>query len=109
MRAVRCHELTGPKGLRVDEIPAPTPGPNEVLIEVHAAGVNFPDVLRTYGKYQFKSDPPFIPGGEAAGIVRAIGALVTAVAPGDRVVTTLMSGAFAEQILAPEAAVLKLP
>ena len=109
MRAVRCHELIGPKGLRVDEIPAPTPGPNEVLIEVHAAGVNFPDVLLTYGKYQFKADPPFIPGGEAAGIVRGVGAAVTTFAVGDRVAVTLMSGAFAEQLVAPEQAVMKLP
>jgi NADPH2:quinone reductase len=109
MRAVRCHELTGPKSLRVDEIPAPTPGPGEVLIEVHAAGVNFPDVLLTYGKYQFKADPPFVPGGEAAGIVRAVGGAVTEVAVGDRVCATLMSGAFAEQIVVPEGAVVKLP
>jgi NADPH2:quinone reductase len=109
MRAVRCHELTGPKNLRVDEIPAPSAGPGEVLIEVRAAGVNFPDVLLTYGKYQFKADPPFIPGGEAAGVVRAVGAGVTEVAPGDRVAATLMSGAFAEQIVAPEGAVMKLP
>jgi NADPH:quinone reductase len=109
MRAVRCHELTGPKALRVDEVPAPTPGPNEVLIDVHAAGVNFPDVLMTYGKYQFKADPPFIPGGEAAGVVRAVGTAVTSVAPGDRVAATLMSGAFAEQIVAADAAVTKLP
>jgi NADPH2:quinone reductase len=109
MRAVRCHELTGPKSLRVDEIPAPTPGSGEVLIEVHAAGVNFPDVLLTYGKYQFKADPPFVPGGEAAGIVRAVGAAVTEVAVGDRVCATVMNGAFAEQIVVPEAAVVKLP
>jgi NADPH2:quinone reductase len=109
MRAVRCHELTGPESLRVDEIPAPTPGSGEVLIEVRAAGVNFPDVLLTYGKYQFKADPPFIPGGEAAGIVRAVGAAVNEVSVGDRVAATMMSGAFAEQIVVPEAAVVKLP
>ncbi|CAN5923883.1 NADPH:quinone oxidoreductase family protein [soil metagenome] len=109
MRAVRCHELTGPKSLRVDEVPSPTPGPNEVLIDVRAAGVNFPDVLMTYGKYQFKAEPPFSPGGEAAGVVRAVGAAVTSVAPGDRVCATLMMGAYAEQIVAPEATVVKLP
>lgn len=109
MRAVRCHELTGPKSLRVDEIPAPTPGPGEVLIDVHAAGVNFPDVLLTYGKYQFKAEPPFVPGGEAAGIVRAVGGAVTEFAPGDRVACTLMNGAFAEQIVVAEGAVVKLP
>lgn len=109
MRAVRCHELTGPKSLRVDELPAPTPGSNEVLIEVRAAGVNFPDVLMTYGKYQFKADPPFTPGGEASGVVRAVGSAVTSVAPGDRVVASLMSGGYAEQIVAEGAAVVKLP
>src|SRR3954467_616259 len=109
MRAVRCHELTGPKSLRVDEVAAPTPGPNEVLIDVRAAGVNFPDVLMTYGKYQFKADPPFIPGGEASGIVLAVGSAVVGLAVGDRVVTTLMMGAFAEQIVVPDAAVVKLP
>lgn len=109
MRAVRCHELTGPQSLRVDEIPAPTPGPGEILVEVHAAGVNFPDVLLTYGKYQFKAEPPFVPGGEAAGIVRAVGGAVTEFAPGDRVAATLMNGAFAEQIVVAEGAAVKLP
>jgi len=109
MRAVRCHELTGPSSLRVDEVPSPTPGPNEVLIDVRAAGVNFPDVLMTYGKYQFKADPPFSPGGEAAGVVRAVGSAVTSVAPGDRVCATMMMGAYAEQIVAPDATVTKLP
>jgi NADPH2:quinone reductase len=109
MRAVRCHELSGPKSLRVDEIPSPTAGSGEVLIDVRAAGVNFPDVLLTYGKYQFKADPPFVPGGEAAGVVKAVGSGVTSFAPGDRVALTLMSGAFAEQLVAPEAALVKLP
>lgn len=109
MRAVRCHELTGPKSLHVDDIPAPTPGPGEVLVDVHAAGINFPDVLLTYGRYQFKADPPFIPGAEAAGIVRAVGAGVNDFVPGDRVAATMMNGAFAEQIVVPEGAVVKLP
>src|SRR3954451_18889387 len=109
MRAVRCHELTGPKSLGVDEIAAPTPGPNEVLIDVRAAGVNFPDVLMTYGKYQFKADPPFIPGGEAAGVVRAVGNAVTGVAPRDHAAPPLLTGACAEQMGAPDATVVKLP
>jgi NADPH2:quinone reductase len=109
MRAVRCHELTGPGSLRVDELPDPQPGAGEVLLEVHAAGVNFPDVLLSYGKYQFKPAPPFIPGGEAAGVVRAVGAGVASVAPGDRVATTLIHGAFAERIVVPEALLVKLP
>jgi NADPH2:quinone reductase len=109
MRAVRCHELTGPASLRVDDVPEPDVRAGQVLIDVRAAGVNFPDVLLTRGAYQFKPSPPFSPGGEAAGVVRAIGAGVTSVAPGDRVATTLIYGAFAERIVAPEPAVVKLP
>jgi NADPH2:quinone reductase len=109
MRAVRVHELTGPAALRVDECPAPTVGAGQVLIEVKAAGVNFPDILLTRGMYQFKPTPPFSPGGEAAGIVRAIGAGVTTVAVGDRVAATVLYGAFAEQLVVPELACVKLP
>jgi NADPH2:quinone reductase len=109
MRAVRAHDLSGPAGLRVDEVPDPTVGTGQVLIEVRAAGVNFPDVLLTRGLYQFKPTPPFSPGGECAGIVRAVGAGVTSVAPGDRVAATIVNGAFVEQICVPEAAVAKLP
>lgn len=109
MRAVRCHSLSGPSSLRVDDIPAPTPGAGEVAIRVHAAGVNFPDVLLSYGKYQFKPECPFIPGGEAAGVVAALGHGVTTLAVGDRVAATLLHGAFAETIVVPELAAVKLP
>lgn len=109
MRAVRCHDLSGPSGLRVDDLPDPTPGAGEVLVDVRAAGVNFPDVLLSYGKYQFRPPPPFVPGGEAAGVVRAVGPGVTRFAVGDRVATTLLHGAFAERIVAPEVATFRLP
>ena len=109
MRAVRVHELTGPSALRVDEVPEPSVTAGHVLIEVKACGVNFPDVLLSRGLYQFKPPTPFIPGGEAAGIVTAIGAGVTNVAVGDRVAATLLHGAFAERICVPELTVVKLP
>jgi NADPH2:quinone reductase len=109
MRAVRVHELTGPAALRVDDIPEPTVGAGQVLIDVRACGVNFPDVLLCRGKYQFKPSPPFSPGGEVAGTVLAVGAGVTSVAPGDRVAATMLYGAFAERVLAPELAVVRLP
>ncbi len=109
MRAVRCHELTGPSSLRVDELPEPTVSAGELLIDVHGAGVNFPDVLITQGKYQFKPEPPFIPGGEVAGVVRSVGPLVTSFAPGDRVAATMVFGAYAEQVVVPEASAVKLP
>lgn len=109
MRAVRCHELIGPKGLRVDTLETPKPGEGEVLIDVRAAGVNFPEVLLSYGKYQFKPEPPFIPGGEAAGVVSAVGAGVTMLKVGDRVAATMINGGFAEQLVVSELAAVKLP
>ena len=110
MRAVRCHELTGPSSLRVDDgLPEPVAGGGEVLIDVRAAGVNFPDVLVTRGKYQFKGAPPFVPGGEVAGVVASVGAGVTRFAPGDRVAATMLMGAFAERVVVPELAAVRLP
>lgn len=109
MRAVRCHELIGPSGLRVDTLPEPEPGPGEVCIDVRAAAVNFPDVLLTYGKYQFKPPTPFVPGGEAAGIVTAVGSGVTSLVPGARVAATMIHGAFAERVVVPESAAVELP
>lgn len=109
IRAVRVHELTGPNSLAVDEIESPNVGAGDVLIDVRAAAVNFPDVLLSYGKYQFKPQPPFIPGGEVAGVVRAVGAGVTSVQPGDRVAATMIHGAFAEQVVVPELAAVKMP
>jgi NADPH2:quinone reductase len=109
MRAVRIHELSGPGSLRVDEVPEPAVGAGQVLIDVRACGVNFPDVLLSRGMYQFKPTPPFVPGGEAAGVVAAVGAGVTSVAPGDRVAATMIYGAFAEKICVPEPAAVKLP
>src|SRR5262245_20911284 len=109
MRAVRCHELKGPSGVRVDSIAGPTASTSEVVIDVKAAGLNFPDVLLSYGKYQFKPEPPFVLGGEAAGVVSAVGDGVTSVAVGDRVAAWTIHGAFAEKIVVPELATVKLP
>src|SRR5687768_9679096 len=105
MRAVRVHELTGPSALRVDEVPEPTATAGHVVIDVAAAGVNFPDILLTRGLYQFKPPLPFSPGGEVAGVVREVGSGVTTVAVGDRVAATVLHGAFAERIAVPELAV----
>jgi NADPH:quinone reductase len=109
MRAVRIHELTGPSALRVDDLPTPTPAAGQVRIDVKAAGVNFPDTLITRGQYQFKPSVPFSPGGEAAGVVTAVGDGVTSLAVGDRVAATMLYGAFAEQIVVPELACVNLP
>lgn len=109
MRAVRIHELIGPQGLRVDEVPTPSVFAGQVRIDVRAAGVNFPDILQTRGQYQFKPTPPFSPGGEVAGVIGAVGDGVTSLKVGDRVAATVIYGAYAEQIVVPELACVKLP
>ena len=108
MRAVRVHSLTGPTALQVDEVAEPIAAAGQVMIDVSASGVNFPDVLITYGKYQFKPATPFSPGGEVAGIVIAVGSGVTHFAVGDRVAATMLYGGFAERVALPEMAVVKL-
>jgi len=109
MRAVQIVELTGPdSALALGDIPEPesppqhmlTPG-SGVLVEVHAAGVSFPEVLQTRGEYQLKPPVPFVPGSEIAGIVREAPA-GSAVAPGDRVAAFCALGGFAELAVAPE-------
>jgi NADPH2:quinone reductase len=114
VRAIQIAELTGPdSALRLVDIPEPeashmmTPG-SGVLVDVHAAGVSFPEVLQTRGEYQFKPPLPFVPGSEVGGVVRSApdGAAVTA---GDRVAAFCMLGAFAEVVVAPEFFVFKLP
>ena len=109
MRAVRVHELTGPGALRVDELPDLEAASGQVVVDVKAAGVNFPDILITHGKYQFKPALPFSPGGEIAGVVRAVGAGVTTLRVGDRVAATMLYGGYAEQVVLPELACVKLP
>ncbi|MDF1595550.1 MAG: NADPH:quinone oxidoreductase family protein [Acidimicrobiia bacterium] len=97
MRAVVCTEL-GPAGrLSIGEMPDPVPGPGEVVIDVRAAALNFPDTLVIEGKYQFQPDLPFVPGGEAAGLVSAVGDAVDRFAIGDPVVAMGVSGAFSEK------------
>ena len=109
MRAVVCRELSGPQSLTLDDLPAPRPGPGEVAIAVAAAGVNFADTLMVTGKYQEKPPLPFTPGLEIAGTVTALGAGVTNVAPGDRVIGLVDRGGFAEVALARAGEVFPIP
>jgi NADPH:quinone reductase len=108
MRAVRVTGTDGPEAVEVVEIPDPTAGPGEVLIEVKAAGVNFPDLLLTQDKYQYKPERPFTLGGELAGVVREAPADAE-YRPGDRVVASSTTGAFAELSVAPVGSVFPLP
>jgi NADPH2:quinone reductase len=97
MRAVVCEAFGGPEVLALREVPdPPPPGAGEVQVRLRARGVQYVDVLMLAGKYQFRPDPPFIPGGEAAGEIVAIGPGVTRLKPGDRVMCRLRLGACAE-------------
>lgn len=108
MRAVVCRSYGPPENLVVENLDEPTPGPGQLVVRVHAAAVNFPDVLLIDGKYQIKVPTPFTPGSELAGEVIAVGDDVPFV-PGQRVSGTTFIGAFAEQALLHEAAVTEMP
>ena len=109
MRIWRLKELGDPgEQLEMVEEEAPTPGPGEVLIDVQAVGLAFPDVLQCRGQYQVKSGPGFTPGGEVAGRVTALGDGVDTVEVGQRVVF-LGSGGLADQVTHPAAAVFAIP
>jgi NADPH2:quinone reductase len=109
MRALRCLEYGPVEGLVVADLPDPVPGPGEVVVDVAAAAVNFPDVLLVADKYQIHVPAPFTPGSEYAGTVRLVGPGVTSLAVGDRVVGAAMFGAFAEQIVVPVGALHPVP
>ncbi len=97
MRAVVCHEYGPPESLKIDEMPPLSPQAGEVIVSVRASGVNFTDVLVTGGRSQMKVKPPFTPGVEAAGIVKAVGKGVTTVREGTRVFGSCFYGAHAEE------------
>ena len=109
MKALQCVELGMPDKLQVNEVPEPELLEGHVLIENKACSINFPDVLMIQGLYQFQPELPFIPGGESAGIVSAVGEGVEGIDIGDRVFAMTGLGAFAEKILAPQHAVVKIP
>jgi len=110
MKAIQVHQFGGPEVLELKEIPAPKPGPGEVLVRVHAAGVNPYDTYMRAGTYAIKPPLPYTPGSDAAGTVESVGDGVTRLKPGDRVYTaTTKSGAYAEYALATEAQLFPLP
>ena len=109
MKALQCVELGMPDKLQVNEVPDPEASPEHVVIENKAASVNFPDVLMIQGLYQFQPELPFIPGGESAGIVSAVGDGVENISVGDRVFAMTGMGAFSEKISAHNSSVVKIP
>jgi NADPH2:quinone reductase len=109
MKAVLCKSFGPAENLVLEEIASPEPKKNEILLDVHAAGVNFPDTLIIEGKYQFKPPFPFSPGGECAGVVVAVGEKITHMKPGDRVMALTGWGSFAEQVAVPAYSVMQIP
>lgn len=108
MRAVQIATLDGPAAVQVADIPEPEPAPGQLLVDVHAAGVTFPEVLQSRGKYQLAPPLPFVPGSEVAGVVR-IAPDGSGFAAGDRVAAFPGLGGFAETVAADPRWVFPLP
>lgn len=109
MKVIRFHETGGPEVLTLDEVPTPTPGPGEVLINVAAAGVNYADLLQRQGVYPLPGGLPATPGFEVAGTVAALGEGVSEPRVGTRVVAGLQAGGYAEYVAVPAPSALPIP
>jgi NADPH2:quinone reductase len=110
MKAIQVHQFGGPEVLKIQELPTPKPQAGEVLVRVHAAGVNPYDTYMRAGTYAIKPALPYTPGSDAAGVIEAVGEAVRKVKVGDRVYTAqTLTGAYAEFALALETQVHRLP
>ena len=109
MKAVLCKELGPPEKLVVEDVPSLKAGKGQVVVSVKAAGVNFPDTLIIQGKYQFKPEPPFSPGGEVAGEIKEVGEGVAGFKPGDRVIAAATWGGFAQELVADADRLVRMP
>lgn len=109
MRRLLSNTAGGPETLVVEDGPAPVPGPGEVVVEMRACALNFPDLLMIEDLYQVRPPRPFSPGSEFAGVIRGVGAQVTDLAPGDRVIGLTGWGGMAEQVLLPADACIPMP
>ena len=109
MKALICKTLGLPDALVCEEVPDPQPAPGQVVVEMKAAGVNFPDALVIQGKYQFKPPLPFSPGSELAGVVVALGEGVKGVKLGQSVIASCQYGAFAEKVIVEGRQLIPMP
>jgi NADPH2:quinone reductase len=109
MKALICEAFGPIANLQIKDMPSPQPGPGQLLVQMKSAGVNFPDALMVQGKYQVKPPFPFAPGGEIAGVVKAVGSGVTRFSVGDRVMALTSTGGFAQECLTEDARTLPLP
>ena len=109
MKAIICDSRGPPSSLQLREMPSPAPGPKQVLVRTRVAAVNFPDALMVAGKYQFKPEFPFSPGGELSGEIVQVGSEVKRLGVGDKVVGIATYGAYAEETLVEASHVIPLP
>jgi NADPH2:quinone reductase len=109
MKALLSKAVGGPETLVLEDVPSPTPGPGQAVIQVKACGVNYPDVLIIEDKYQFRPPRPFSPGGEMSGVVKAVGEGVTTVKPGDRVLANNTAGGMAEEVAVDAGRLIPIP
>ncbi len=109
MRALRTHAAGGPETLTLDEVEVPTPGKGEVLVDVKAFSINYPDTLMIRDLYQFRPERPFAPGGEIAGVIEAIGEGVEGFSIGDKVLAGIGNGGLAEKVLVPAGRMFAIP
>jgi NADPH2:quinone reductase len=110
MKAILVHEFGGPEVLKLEEVPTPKPAEGQVLVRVHAAGVNPYDTYMRNGTYAVKPPLPYTPGSDGAGVIEAVGPGVTKVKPGDRVyMAKTVTGTYAEYAIALESQVHPLP
>ena len=100
MHAWLCEQPTGVDALQWQELPTPEPGPQQVRVAIRAASLNFPDILIVQNKYQFKPDPPFVPGSEYAGVIEAVGAEVKGLKAGMSVAVIGGTGGFGTHAIA---------
>lgn len=109
MRAMMCRRFGGPEVLALEEMDDPVAGAGQVVLDMQACAVNFPDLLMMADRYQFKPGLPFVPGGEVAGVVRAVGAGVEGIALGDRVAASAGTGGLAERVVVNARAIVPVP
>ena len=109
MKAILCESWGAPSSLQLRDLPSPVPGPKQVLVRTRVAAVNFPDALIVAGKYQFKPELPFPPGGEFSGEIIAVGSEVRRLAAGDKVAGIATHGAYAQEVTIDAANVIPLP
>ncbi len=109
MKAVLCKAYGMPETLVIEEVESPRPGKGQVVVDVKACGVNFPDTLIIQGKYQFKPDLPFSPGSEVAGIVKEVGEGVKGISVGDHVIASTGWGGFAEEVVVDTDKIIPMP